>query len=775
MIRRRRLGVAAALSVVAINACSEEPTKPQPVEEASSAPSRAGWLMVPPASGHPQELAIDRGRDGRLEPRRLLADSRRRITLELPESGDAWARLRDERTALEVGFRLQDRPSGLARPMGDVIDYTPPEGANAHVALRAHALGFEQYVQLSARESEPRLSYTVTLGNVASLRAGRDVVEYLDGRGFARIRGSRPWVLDAKGQRRLADLRVSRCVAGTLRADAAEPITAKPNGGDCRVDVTWDDSGLFYPLMLNPPWESTASLVQGRFFHSATVVEDQVVVIGGYGEQGALQSVEAYDAVEETWTPWPPLPEPRAQHTATALSGNRILVVGGYDASGKPLTSTLIGTKAGWGFPSDLKFARAEHVAVTMPGFPDKVVVVGGGVAEPEIFDPLAADASLAWTAGKPSKVARYGHAAAGLPGRYVLVTGGSLNPYPNEGWLDTVESYDEWHDQWHDEKPMSALRAGHSATALGGERVLVMGGAKGAEVFDQGEWIQSDDPPPTRQYHSALLLPSDDGEERVIVAGGVLNKLPQPSTAYFVPENNNWRTLPATLDPTRFGHPMSLLSQGRLVVAGGRQGFGSALKNTNDVLALSAGQPCTSSPQCLSGSCEDGVCCKTACEGACAACSVAAGSSTDGTCEAIPAGQTCSESKQTCVNDGLCDGKELECPAQTPVDDDTPCDDGDPSTARDSCRAGVCTGASDGGGGGEGGAHDDAGAGTGGEAGESAGRGGAGGGPTRSTVPAGANPFSCQLRGAPYGGSAALFLLALALLRRARKPGRQS
>jgi MYXO-CTERM domain-containing protein len=777
MMLRRSLILAATLSAATINACSEEPTRRQP-EQDLAAPAGAGWLTLPPAQSHAPELVISRGRGGQLELRRLLADSRRKVALELAETSDGWTRLRDEVTGTQISFQLREQQSGPARLLNDVLDYAPSEDSPVHVALRAYALGVEQYVQLARREAEPQLSYAVALAQVSQLRAGRDVVEFLDARGHARFRTSRPWVRDAQGERRRANVGVTQCVEGSLRADAAQPVLAKPNATDCRVDLTWDDVGLVYPLMLDPPWESTASLQDGRFFHTATVVGDQVVVIGGYGADGApLLSVEAYDAGEEVWEPWPNLPASRARHTATALSGDRILVVGGYDENNLPLASTLIGSKAaGWGNESDLKFARAEHVAVTVPGILDKVIVVGGGVAEPETFDPNALSPSLVWSAGKPAKVARYGLAAAGLPGRFVLVTGGSTNPFPNEGWLASVESYDSQHDEWYDEKPMSVPRAGHTATALSAERVLVVGGAGGAEVFNEGAWMASENPPPTRQYHSALLLPSDGDEERVIIAGGKLNNLLQPSTAYFVPEANSWQTLPATLAPPRFGHTMSLLSGGRLVIAGGRQGFGTALKDTNGVVALSSGQACDTSAQCLSGSCEDNVCCKTACPGDCAACSKAAGSSTNGSCEPVAAGKICSESKDACYNDGLCDGEGLECAAQTPVDDDTVCDDGDAATSNDSCQAGKCSGASQGAGG-ESGSSGDAGAPNAGQAGEAAGSGNGGAG-SAPQLPAGTNPFSCAFPGKPHGSTpAALLGLVLALLRRRRprKPRRQS
>lgn len=45
-------------------------------------------------------------------------------------------------------------------------------------------------------------------------------------------------------------------------------------------------------------------------------------------------------------------------------------------------------------------------------------------------------------------------------------------------------------------------------------------------------------------------------------------------------------------------------------------------------------GETCADGAECPSGSCVDGVCCDTACDGACAACSMALGADMDGTCK---------------------------------------------------------------------------------------------------------------------------------------------
>jgi hypothetical protein len=77
----------------------------------------------------------------------------------------------------------------------------------------------------------------------------------------------------------------------------------------------------------------------------------------------------------------------------------------------------------------------------------------------------------------------------------------------------------------------------------------------------------------------------------------------------------------------------------------------------------LSRGSACRTSGECLSGYCVDGVCCSSAC-GSCGACSIAAGSDTDGICRAFTRGKTCRAARDACDAPELCDGGSAVCPA---------------------------------------------------------------------------------------------------------------
>ena len=89
-------------------------------------------------------------------------------------------------------------------------------------------------------------------------------------------------------------------------------------------------------------------------------------------------------------------------------------------------------------------------------------------------------------------------------------------------------------------------------------------------------------------------------------------------------------------------------------------------------------GRACTSSADCGSSSCVDGVCCASACGGGdttdCQACSVAAGGTTDGTCTPVSAARVCRPSAGICDAAETCDGSSLQCPANALASPGTTC-----------------------------------------------------------------------------------------------------
>ena len=88
-------------------------------------------------------------------------------------------------------------------------------------------------------------------------------------------------------------------------------------------------------------------------------------------------------------------------------------------------------------------------------------------------------------------------------------------------------------------------------------------------------------------------------------------------------------------------------------------------------------GSACQTASDCLTGFCVDNVCCETQCgNGAndCQACSVAAGSSTNGRCEVTVAGTECRAAAGLCDRAEVCNGTSPSCPTNVFLSAGTSC-----------------------------------------------------------------------------------------------------
>lgn len=194
---------------------------------------------------------------------------------------------------------------------------------------------------------------------------------------------------------------------GALRRTATEATSTTVTNGLASAPST--GSGEVATAELYDPasgtWSATGSLKKGRSSHTATVLKDgRVLAVGGFSPDGELDSAEIYDPGTGEWTMTAPLAGPRVVHSATLLPEGEVLVVGGQvGASGSILSSTL-GTAtifdpvtATWKRAADLATPRTAHSATLLTG--GRVLVVGGlnpngAVADAELFS-LKAKAGL--------------------------------------------------------------------------------------------------------------------------------------------------------------------------------------------------------------------------------------------------------------------------------------------------------------------------------------------------------------------------------------------
>jgi hypothetical protein len=207
-----------------------------------------------------------------------------------------------------------------------------------------------------------------------------------------------------------------------------------------------------------------------------------------------------------------------------------------------------------------------------------KVLVTHGLSAE--LYDP----ASRTWTATGSLNQSRSSYTATLLANGKVLVAGG-VGGAVGLTDFDSAELYDPASGTWTFTGSMHGARHSHTATLLPDGKVLVAGGffdtpnsilltgnpLSLAELYDpaSGTWTRTGELADARYIHTATLL--SDG--RVLVAGGRTGPSrygPSIATAeLYDPASGTWSRTGSCAGP-RDSHTATLLSNGKVLLAGG-------------------------------------------------------------------------------------------------------------------------------------------------------------------------------------------------------------
>ncbi|HJS19383.1 MAG TPA: kelch repeat-containing protein [Anaerolineales bacterium] len=323
------------------------------------------------------------------------------------------------------------------------------------------------------------------------------------------------------------------CLSPVLKMNvprAAHTATLLPDGrvliaGGFREEVTSEvaiaDAELFDPT--TKTFVPTGSMNEPRDGHTATLLPNgQVLIVGGWNQSGRSSTAELYDPLTEKFEYTASLMAPRQGMTATLLNNGQVLIAGGDSARSTPQMTAELYDPATKRFiaSGSLDHGRMAHSATLLKD--GKVLLVGGSpgngdvLASAEIYDPQTGTFSPT----SDASMVRYKHSAVLLQDGNVLILGGS-NQEDWSGKYDSAEVYNSRTGIFMGISDMNRKRfkLADAAILLPDGNVLIGGGNRQLEIFDvqDQEFILSDSL--DNDYYSSVLTLLDT--EHVLITGG--------------------------------------------------------------------------------------------------------------------------------------------------------------------------------------------------------------------------------------------------------------
>jgi hypothetical protein len=349
-------------------------------------------------------------------------------------------------------------------------------------------------------------------------------------------------------------------------------------------------------------FSATGSMNEARQQTSATLLKDgRVLVVGGNNVDylatnlAIVPSAELYDPATGKFTLTGSPHVAGVPIVSVLLKSGRVLVIG-CDASG-----TCASSLADVYDPSTGRFSAAGPITggctfCTATLLDDGRVLVSRG-DNPLSTDPVPSllfdPATDTFAATGSMTTARISQTATLLSDGRVLIAGGfGVQGGPLVG-LASAELYDPETGTFGPTGSMTTARAGQTATVLADGRVLIAGGLSAGHVVTGKEILASAelyDPETGTFSPTGSMTTARDGQTatvlsdgRVLIAGGLniteTTAGPLASAELYDPKTGSFSPT-GSMTTARDGQTATLLSDGRVLIAGGRDLFGNSLSS---------------------------------------------------------------------------------------------------------------------------------------------------------------------------------------------------
>ena len=244
-------------------------------------------------------------------------------------------------------------------------------------------------------------------------------------------------------------------------------------------------------------WITKSDMPTARQGLTTSVVNGKIYAIGGGDSTSfpttveTFSTVEEYDPATDTWTRKADMPTARGWHSASVLDG-RIYVIGGSSAA--PYGGTAILAVEVYDPATDSWIQKGDIPKRMGAGFSSvvdgKVYAFGGygGLGKVHKYDPM----TDTWTEKADMPTRRCGHSTSVVNGK-IYAFGGHPGSYPYQA-IATVDVYDPVTDTWTTAPDMPTGRCGVRTSVVDG-KIYAIGGYMGTWFSAMSATVEEYDP----------------------------------------------------------------------------------------------------------------------------------------------------------------------------------------------------------------------------------------------------------------------------------------